>query len=158
MKKVLFLIAVSIVFISCSSDDDAFTELSKNRQLWQSKNIDSYKWNERLSCFCGGILIKDVIVLNSQKDSVEFEIPEWYPPETTVEDLYDGVFENAKTIEDAFDLIEDLQNQTVDALIIEYNETYGFPTLISVDYSFQIADDEFVYTYSNFEEPFQLHQ
>jgi len=101
--------------------------------------------NERISCFCAGLLEWDVFVENGEKVSVEFDETN-LPPDQTSQDVLD----NARTIEDAFALIEGLTTQNVASLVVEYNETYGFPTLISVDFDLNIADDEIVYIYSNF--------
>lgn len=151
MKKVLFLLSLSIIFISCTSDDDGpLGELSKNRQLWQSKQIKDYKWNERISCFCAGPLERDIFVVNLIKDKVLFD-ETGYDPEF-LEELRVQVFNSTHTIEDAFNLAEELLNRDVAFLEIEYNEVYGFPTLISVDYEENVADDEIAYIYTNFVE------
>lgn len=150
MKRVLFLIVCILIFLSCSSDDNDFDdELNKNRQLWQSKQITDYKWNERISCFCAGPLERSVYVVNLVKDKVEFD-ETGYDPEF-LEEIREYVFNSSHTIEDAFDLAEDLLNRDVAFLEIEYDEVYGFPTLISVDYEENIADDEIAYIYTNFE-------
>ena len=81
MKSRLIFIATCIfIFSGCSSEDDPlFVEYSKNRDLWNAQNIDSYQYAERLGCFCGGILNKSLVVKNNVKDTVYFEIPSWYP-------------------------------------------------------------------------------
>ena len=85
------------------------------------------------------------------KDTVYFEIPSWYPPETTIEDLYPNVLQSAKTIDEAFDFIEEVLQQDVDYLGVEYHETYGFPIAISVNYVESYSDDEIFYGFSDFE-------
>ncbi len=153
MKNCLIALTTCILlFSACSSEDDPlFVEYSKNRDLWNSQNIDSYQYAERLSCFCGGILNKSLVVKENVKDTVYFEIPTWYPPETTIEDLYDGVLQSAKTIDEAFDFIEEVLQQDVDYLGVEYHETYGFPIAISVNYVESYSDDEIFYGFSDFE-------
>jgi len=150
MKKLVFLLVLTLVFVSCSSDDEgSLDELTKNRQLWQSKQIDDYRWSERISCFCAGPLERDVFVVNLIKDSVAFD-ETGYDPEY-LKELREYVFNSAHTVEDAFNLAEDLLNREVAFLEIEYDETYGFPKIISVDYVENIADDEIAYIYTNFE-------
>ncbi len=153
MKSRLIFIATCIfIFSGCSSEDDPlFVEYSKNRDLWNAQNIDSYQYAERLSCFCGGILNKSLVVKNNVKDTVYFEIPSWYPPETTIEDLYNNVLQSAKTIDDAFNFIEEVLQQDVDYLGVEYHETYGFPIAISVNYVESYSDDEIFYGFNDFE-------
>ena len=150
MKRLVFLLSIVLIFGSCNSDDDSsLDELNKNRQLWQSQQIENYKWSERISCFCAGPLERDVFVLNHIKDSVSFD-ETGIPPEN-LEDLREYIFNSSHTIEDAFDLIEELLNRETFFLLIEYDEVYGFPTLISVDYQENVADDEIAYIYTNFE-------
>jgi len=146
LSKISMLLLIISALISCSSNDDVvITELGKNRQLWISSQIENYSMNERISCFCAGLLEWDVFVENGEKVSVEFDETN-LPPDQTSQDVLD----NARTIEDAFALIEGLTTQNVASLVVEYNETYGFPTLISVDFDLNIADDEIAYIYSNF--------
>lgn len=151
-KHFLFPLLSILILTACSSEDDPlFVEYSKNRDLWESQQIDSYQYAERLSCFCGGILNKSLVVKENAKDTVFFEIPSWYPPETTIEALYNDVLQRAKTIDEAFDFIEEVLQQDVDYLGVEYHETYGFPTAISVNYVESYSDDEIFYGFSDFE-------
>ena len=148
MKRFLYFLALALVFSSCNSDDSVLDELTKNRQLWQSHQIEDYSWNERISCFCAGPLERDIFVVNLIKEKVDFD-ETGYDPEY-LEELREFVFNSAKTIDDAFDLVEVLLSREVAQLEIQYDEVYGFPTLISVDYEEQIADDEIAYIYTDF--------
>ncbi len=150
MKKVLFLLSISIVFISCNSDDDGgiLTELTENRQLWESTQVTTYFWTENISCFCGGVLERRLLVIGDNKNSVEFD-ESLLSPGQTAEDILN----DTNSVQEAFALIESIMNQNPASLIVEYDSQYGFPTLISVDFSENIADDEIVYSYTNFEFP-----
>ena len=146
-----FIIAVLLlsVFSSCHSDDNVTEkqrELGLARQLWQSQQIENYVWNERLSCFCGGVLEWDLFVKDKLKEKVEFDETNLPQGQT-----YDDILEEAKTVEDAFEFIETLLSKDIASLIIEYDDQYGFPTEINIDYDFQIADDEIAYLYTDFE-------
>jgi uncharacterized protein YxeA len=146
-SKILISLFFIFIFISCSSDDDGSEkELNVNRQLWQSSQIKSYSMNERLSCFCGGLLEWDVYVKDGVKEKVVFDASQLLPNQT-----YDDVLNSAKIVEGIFDFIEDLTNQKVASLVVEYNVEYGFPTLISIDYDANTIDDEIVYSYTDFE-------
>ena len=134
------------MLISCTSDDEGgLTELVKNRQLWESSEVTSYVWTENISCFCAGVLQRRLTVINGSKQRVEFDESR-LPPNQTAEDI----LEDTNSIAEAFDLIEDIMNQNPASLTIEYHGEYGFPTLISVDYAENTADDEIVYSYSDF--------
>ncbi len=147
MLRIFAFLCIAISFISCSVDDDvSFRELNTNRQLWESSQVKNYSINERLSCFCGGVLERNIFVVNGMKDRVEFD-------ETTLPagQTYDDVFNAARTVEETFEFIESLLKQDLASLFIEYDDTYGFPKTISIDYSQGVSDDEIGYSYTNFE-------
>jgi len=149
VKKILIFKFALLVLISCSSVDDIAEkqrELNQARQLWQSQQVENYKWNERLSCFCAGVLEWDLFVKDNLKEKVEFDEINLHQGQT-----YDDILEKAKTVEEAFDFIETLLSKEIASLIIEYDDQYGFPTEVNIDFDFQIADDEIVYLYKGFE-------
>jgi len=147
-KKLIPLLFI-FLFISCTSDDEISEEnreLNQARLAWQNSQLKNYSINERISCFCGGLLEWEVYVKNGIKEKVEFDESQLLQGQT-----YDDVFNNAKTIDDTFDFIESLLSQDIASLVIEYNQEYGFPSLISIDYNFNIADDEIAHLYTDFE-------
>ena len=143
----LTLLIIVFAFISCSSDDefsDEKKELNRARQKWSTTQNLNYTMNERISCFCGGLLDWNVFVENGIKDKVVYDESQAYGQ------TYEDVFDNAKTVEDAFHFIESLLVKDLASLIIEYDHVYGFPKLISIDYVENMADDEIAYLYTNF--------
>lgn len=147
-KKLIPLLFI-ILFFSCTSDDEISKErraLNQARLTWENSQLKSYSFNEKISCFCGGLLEWKVYVKNEVKDKVEFDESRLAPDQT-----YDDIFNNAKTIEDAFDFINSLLSQDLASLVVEYNQKYGFPSLISIDYNANTADDEIAYSYTDFE-------
>jgi|LGVF01.1.fsa_nt_gb hypothetical protein len=146
--KNLIPILFACLFISCSSDDEIskeLRELSEARSTWQSFKLKNYSMNERLSCYCGGLLEWKVFVKNGIKDKVEYE------ESPTFGQTYDDIFGQARTVDDVFDFIEELLGKDLGSLIIEYDQVYGFPSTVSVDYNERTADDEIAYLYTNFE-------
>ncbi len=151
ISRVFTLLFVVFVFVSCNTDDDdnLLNELNANRQLWESSQVKNYSWNERLSCFCGGILERDIFVVNDVKDRVEYDDSN-VPPQVDRDELYASIFNQSKTVDEAFDFIESLLGQDVASLSIEYDTVYGFPTIISIDYIENAIDDEIGYIYTDF--------
>lgn len=142
-RFIVIIILISFVF-SCNKNDDTDISLFKNsREKWEAYKISDYVINERISCFCGGVLQWDLEVKNNTKSEVTFD--QSNSNETAME-----VLEKARTIEDVFDFIESIDVNSVASLIVEYDDKYGFPTLVSIDYDVNIADDEIAYIYSEF--------
>jgi len=146
--KILIPIFLTCFFISCSSDDEFSVEkreLIQAKQKWNNAQIQNYSIHERISCFCGGLLEWDVFVKNGIKYKVEYDESQAFGQN------YDDIFDQARTIEDVFVFLESLLNRELASLTVEYDETYGFPTLISIDYALNIADDEIAYIYTELE-------
>jgi len=146
--KILIPIILGCLFISCSSDDflDEKNDLERAKRQWNNAQIENYKWTEIVSCECSGPLLRDIFVVNSVKDSVGFDESLLFEGYTEID-----VFNTAKTIEEAFVFIQELINRKVASLQVVYDDTYGFPNIISVDNNFDFIDDEVLYRYTNFE-------
>ena len=145
--RIFTVLIIFFTFISCSTDDefsDDKRELSQARQKWSTSQILNYTMNERISCFCGGLLDWNVFVEKGIKVKVVYDESQAYGQ------TYESVFDNAKTVEDTFDFIESLLVKDLASLIIDYDDVYGFPKLISIDYVENIADDEIAYLYTDF--------
>ena len=141
----IILIVISII-TSCNSDDSVIDKLTANQQLWEASNVKNYTISERYSCFCGGVLNWKTFVENGEKVDITFEDPEFGEPED-----FETVFQRARTIDDVFDFLANLYTQDVASIVVEYDETYGFPKVINVDYIANAIDDEIIYLYTDFE-------
>lgn len=112
--------------------------LEKAQEIWKSKNINNYTLIQTRLCFCpreytrpmsyevknGKVVVKTVSYVD--KDEIK------QPPL--------GIELNS--IDDAFALIQDAITRRVDTLTVEYDEVYGYPTKIFIDYSRMMADEE----------------
>ncbi|MEZ4841510.1 MAG: DUF6174 domain-containing protein [Flavobacteriaceae bacterium] len=143
MFKKIVLLSFSIILFSCVSEDLSEFEIAKNK--WESANINSYKIKERISCFCVGILQWELEVVNGEKIKVTYDEPEYSVGET-----YEDVLAKAKTIDDIFDFIESIDKSNVAFFNVEYDEEYGFPASISIDYNKNTIDDEIFYRFYDF--------
>jgi len=145
--KILIPIILSCFFISCSSDElsEEKSELNQARQIWNNAQIQNYSMDERVSCFCGGLLEWKVFVKNGIKEKVEYDESQAFGQS------YDDIFKQARTVEDVFDFIEGLLGKDLASLIIEYDQIYGYPSFVSIDYNENIADDEITYSYIDLE-------
>lgn len=137
-------ILTGFLFLSCDSDDASVqNELELNRQKWLSHDIRNYSIQENYLCFCAG-LEWQIIVQDGVKDTVIVSEPYVdYQP-------YMDTFEKSRSIEEAFEFIQDFDTSAVDLFEATYDPEYGYPTRISIDYRERWADDEITYAYSNF--------
>ena len=145
MKKIIFITLI-FMLAACSAGG---SELSRNQQKWQDANITHYRFNLNISCFCAfrdqmplTIEVRDdqivhmaavdgTLVLDTDQNY------EFYAPHATIDLL--------------FDEIEAAINEGADSVTVTYDETYGFPTEIAIDFSQEMADEEMYYSISGFE-------
>jgi hypothetical protein len=149
IRRFFLLIVLISLLVSCNNDNDQnnqdkdFSSIENPRDRWEAYGITDYMINERISCFCGGVLQWDLVVKNNIKSEVIFD-------QTISNQTESEILERARTINDVFDFIETIDINNVASFVVEYNPTYGFPTLVSIDYDLNISDDEIVYIYSEF--------
>lgn len=123
-----------------------FRQLRINRKLWNEQNIQNYRYTLSNSCFCipearGPVVIT---VQNGITTSITTTTGE---PVSNPE-----FFERYKTIPKLFNVIADAIARRADNIDVQYNSALGYPTQISIDYSFQQADEELFLTIENFQE------
>ena len=142
------LISILTVFLllSCDSDDASVqNELELNRQKWQRHDIRNYSIQENYLCFCVGLLEWEIIVQDDLKDTLIFDTSFLSDNQT-----YSDVFEKSRSIEEAFEFIQNFDADAVDFFEVSYDPKYGYPTKIDIDYQAGLADEEIIYAYSNF--------
>lgn len=145
LQRLLFIFSMALLLSSCHNDDDGMTEFRMAKAKWQKLQFDDYTIQENLQCFCGGLLEWTTKVSNSEKDTIYFDESKLYEGQT-----YKSVFDNAKTVEEAFDFIENFDTKKVAVFEVEYDEQFGFPKSIYIDNIKNAIDDEIAYVYSNF--------
>lgn len=111
-------------------------DLDTARNLWSGQHISSYTFIQTRSCFCptdytrammysivdGKISTNTLVYADDQtKVSVETEV---------------------YTVDQVFDLIQKSIDDKVANLTVEYDTTYGYPTIVTIDKDFMIADEE----------------
>jgi hypothetical protein len=142
----VFVVCTAIAVTACS-ETLGVTEagLESHRARWEAAGLTAYVYEYSKQCECGPETLRParIEVLAGSVARVTF-------------------LDNAQTLEsppaDAFPTIDDLFGRVDEAvrmdaasLVVTYDPTLGYPTLISVDYRRDIADDEFVIRASNLE-------
>jgi len=133
------LMLVPLLLAGCGVtdvDDERVDRLDAARQRWESNAPESYSYVFRASCEC----------LPSFTSPARIEVRAGEIESVVA--LSDGEplpSEPYRTIDELFDLIADALDAGTADFNVEYDAQYGYPTVISIDYDRQIADDEFAY-------------
>ena len=144
MKTQVFLVALLPLMLraGCAlfgEDDDDLSEVEQQRRQWERLGIDAYEYDLTILCFCAHI---DPVRVHVRADTVFSAIlVETGEP---VEEPY-----RTRTVNELFDIIEDAVAQEADRLDVEYDEAFGYPARIDVDYRFTIADEERTFVAEN---------
>jgi hypothetical protein len=134
------LVALSVVaaLAGCdilSPDAASRVRLDDARARWEGAGIQSYEYRYRRQ-MAEGLLSWQrpfrVRVVDGAVVAVVDAESEEAPPEGF----------SAPTVPELFDIVDDALDRA-DSIAVEYHPQYGYPTSISIDYSFQVADDEF---------------
>jgi hypothetical protein len=158
MRKIL-LVLITFMLGACSLGDltGNRSEVEQNRQTWQEQEITHYRYHLFVGCFC--VFSQDMpLIIEVQDDEV---VSLEYQSGNEIEATNLEYFQRFATIERIFAEIErDFQpvdsgestGGKADEVIVEYDESYGFPTQVNVDFIKEAIDDELYLTISNFEE------
>ena len=120
-------------------EDDDPSEVAQQRRQWERLGIDAYEYDLTIFCFCPHV---DPVRVQVRADTVfSVILVETGAP---VEEPF-----RARTIDELFDVIEDAVAQKADQLDVEYDEAFGYPSRIYVDYRITIADEEMTFVAEN---------
>ena len=108
---------------------------------WQQQSITCYQITSQIVCFCPSTDNISVTISNDQITEAFYE--------TTGVYLTDQELSWLKTVNEHFDIIEDAIREDVFSLNVEYDPTFSYPTIISIDYIKNVAVDEITYRLSN---------
>ncbi|MGH7542120.1 MAG: DUF6174 domain-containing protein [Gemmatimonadota bacterium] len=115
------------------------TELAQARERWEAAALSDYRFDYRLSCFCGSPANRDVTV-EVRDGAVVAATFHDDGPAATVHDV-----EGLSTIDELFDRIERTLEQEPEQFTAEYDATFGHPISVSADIAFNISDEEFAF-------------
>lgn len=146
MKKVT-LVLLALILSACSFGTQ--TELSRNKSKWQNANIDHYRFELNVGCFCAfreqmpvTVEVKDgevISLIGSNGNPISATAPS-----------NEFIMQYA-TIERLFSELESDAVKGADKVTVTYDPTYGYPSDISIDFIELAMDDELAVTVSGFE-------
>ncbi len=125
-------------------DIDLLKNLQTSQALWQSTDIDDYKFTLNRNCFCipaGDISIQ---VEDGEVTSAWSQLED---RELTAEEL--GYF--PATVPALFEWMQEAIIETEQSIEIEYDEELGFPVRVAIDEDQLVSDQGLVLTLSDFE-------
>lgn len=112
------------------------TELETMQSLWESQDLDTYRYQFHWQCFCLPDYVETVWVTveDGEVSSVQAVDPNY---EGNLPDLSEY-----RTINGLFGLIRDgIENQASE-IRVTYNDSSGYPVSAYIDYDFNMADEE----------------
>jgi len=143
MKNRVFISAILplLLLAGCAilGEDDDPSEVAQQRRQWERLGFDAYEYDLAIFCFCPHI---DPVRVQVRADTVfSVTLVETGAP---VEDPF-----RARTIDELFDVIEDAVAQEANQLDVEYDEAFGYPSRIYVDYRINVIDEERTFVAEN---------
>ena len=146
MKQMFFYISsFFLVFLisSCKNESINFPEMLTHSQ-WQVLNIENYEFEQNVICFFAppaGRFHKITVESGAIVEIIDLEDDRSLPSEN---------FSFFKTISQLLEFVESINPDSVAVFNIEYDNNFGFPSSIYVDFNQGIADEEIGYETRNF--------
>jgi len=149
MKKFLLLL-LALALTACASNAAAgASEFSQNQQKWEDANITHYRFELNISCFCA---FRDQMPLTIEvQDGQVTSLAAVDGTQVLDTDPNYEFFAPYATIGLLFSELDADLNGKADKVTVTYDETYGFPKDITIDFVEEATDDELYLTVSNFE-------
>lgn len=146
MRSILFVL-LAVLLTACATVGAASSEFDQALEKWQDADISHYQYNLDISCFCAfrGNMPLVIEVQNGEVVSMEYQNSAEIDPASL------ELFQKYATIDSIFAELEKALSGEADHVTVTYDETYGFPTQVTIDFEEQAADEEIYLTISNFE-------
>jgi hypothetical protein len=144
--KTFLLVALAIILAACSAGG---SEFSRNQEKWRDASITHYRMELNISCFCA---FRDQMPLTVEvRDGQIVSLTAVDGSQVLDTDPNYEFFAPHATIDLLFAELDAALNGGADSVTVTYDDAYGFPNEIAIDFDQQIADEEMYYTISNFE-------
>ena len=144
MRGFLLFCLAALAACSGSTDPtDAATALAEARARWARSGVADYQYTITRGCECSPESVGPVVieVRNHQVQTRR------YLTGTAVDPQFAELF---AAVPGLFDLIDEAIQEPAAGLAVRYNEAYGYPETIQIDWVAGVADDEVSYHISDF--------
>jgi len=144
MKKLLSVLIV-LALAACSAGNQS--EIERNREKWRDANISHYRFILNIGCFC--VFSQDMPLVIEVRDGqvVSMEYQNGNPIDAGNREF----FERFATIDRVFAEVDADLAGAADKIVVTYDQTYGFPAQVNIDYVKEAIDEELALTVSGFE-------
>ena len=119
------------------------SELAQARQRWTLSNIRSYSYTASRSCFCAPASLRSITVTVTNGVVTGRVYAGTGEPVAAADSEF-------STVEAWFGVVQAALARHADVVDVKYDAALGVPVSISIDGSFQAADDEVTYSVSGF--------
>ena len=136
----LFAAALILGSMACgNSTGPEMDQLTLQRSIWMAAGLTDYTYDVRRVCFCPfredgvrltvltGVLAGGIDIATGE--ALAADEVQWY-----------------HTIDGLFDLLEDAYKRDAHSVQVDFDTSRGHPTMIFIDYSEMIADEELGFT------------
>jgi hypothetical protein len=146
MKRIGLTLLVCLVACLSACVSPQRQVFEKNLTLWESQDIQHYRFNFKIGCNCPwyDMMPLKVEVKNGEIVSMVASNAGDITP-------YLDTFRPHGTIERLFDTVDSAISKRVYKLEVQYDATYGFPASTMIDPSKLIMDDSTGYYVTDFE-------
>lgn len=138
MRQRLWLVAVALAAAGC---ENTF-ESHEQRELWKEQGIRDYQFQYFVSCFCGFTGPNPALITVQNGVVTKVENPDSPAAVANVNGW--------PTIDSLFAIVDRARESKAALLDVDYDETYHYPEVISIDLVERTADDEVTYRVQKF--------
>ena len=117
-----------------------YSHIEDPHERWQAYGIDSYRIEQGVSCFCPLPVSWTAFVENGEVVDVEVDTKGFENPD----EIRDRALARAFTVEEAFEIAA-RGGEGAFQFTVEYDERYGFPKHIFIDWAELMVDEEIGY-------------
>ncbi|MBC7808373.1 MAG: hypothetical protein H7145_19745 [Akkermansiaceae bacterium] len=146
----LAVISLGLFVAGCGGGDDSSDSgtrgvVSRNRELWESRNTGSYRYT----------LLVNAFLPTEARGPVSIEVRDGVT--VAVRPLSDDVpispeqFANSNTIDKLFDRLESAADSGADRQDHQFDPVGGYPVSAFIDYDVRLADEEYGFTVTDYE-------
>ena len=146
MKKIILL---ALVFILSACSFSSTNEIKANQDKWIKSGITHYRFELSIGCFCAFRDKMPLLIEVKDGEVVSMTYGDGSP--VPADDANLEFFNGFSTVDRLFQYLQSDAAKKADEVKVDYEPTYGYPIMVSIDQIKAAMDDEYGITISNFE-------